>query len=91
MDILGALWHLLNFFAPAFVVGPLAAAMAKVFWRSELRHLTWLNLALRASLACASALLIGMLVEGRDGRMSTYLAMALACAGALWWSLRRLP
>jgi hypothetical protein len=90
MDILGALWHLLNFFAPAWVVGALAAALAKVFWRSELRGLTWLKLALRASLACAAVLVVGMVIEGRDGRMSTYLAMVLACAGALWWSLRRL-
>jgi hypothetical protein len=90
MDILGALWHLLNFFAPAIVVGPLAAAGAKVFWRHELRGLTWLKLALRAALACGAVLLVGMVLGGRDGRMSTYLAMVLACAATLWWSLWRL-
>ncbi|MEY2690671.1 MAG: hypothetical protein RL375_4871 [Pseudomonadota bacterium] len=90
MDILGALWHLLNFIAPAWVVGAVAAALAKVFWRSELRGLTWLKLGLRASVACMAVLLVGLVVEGRDGRMSTYLVMVLACAVSLWWSLRRL-
>jgi hypothetical protein len=89
MDFLGALWHLINFLAPAFVVGPLAAAGAKVFWRRELRGLTWLKLATLAALACTAALLIGLLLEGRDGRMSTYLAMVLACALTLWWQLWR--
>ena len=30
-----------------------------------------------------------LLLEGRDGRMSTYLAMVLACALTLWWQLWR--
>jgi hypothetical protein len=89
MDFLGAFWHLLNFLAPAVVVGPLAAALAKVFWRRELRGLTWLKLATHATLACAAALFVGLLLEGRDGRMSTYLAMVLACALTLWWRLWR--
>jgi glucose-6-phosphate-specific signal transduction histidine kinase len=89
MDIFGALWHLLNFFAPAVVVGMLAAALAKVFWQREFRGLTWLKLALRAVAACAVALVLGLVLEGRDGRMSTYLAMVLACSVTLWWSLWR--
>jgi glucose-6-phosphate-specific signal transduction histidine kinase len=89
MDLLGAFWHLLNFIAPALVVGPLAAALAKVFWRRELSGLTWLKLALRASAACAATLLLGLVLEGRDGRMSTYFVMCLACAGSLAWSLLR--
>jgi hypothetical protein len=89
MDFFTALWHLLNFLAPALVVGPLAAALAKVFWLRELRGLTWLNLALRAAAACAVVLALGLVLEGRDGRMSTYLAMVLACSATLWWSLWR--
>ncbi|MEY4750259.1 MAG: hypothetical protein RIQ60_2473 [Pseudomonadota bacterium] len=89
MTLLGALWHFMNFLAPALVVGPLAAALAKVFWHRELRGLTWLKLATHAALACSAALALGLLLEGRDGRMSTYLAMVLACALTLWWQLWR--
>jgi hypothetical protein len=89
MDFFGALWHLFNFFAPAVVVGSLAAALAKVFWLRELRGLTWLKLALRAAAASGVALMLGLVLEGRDGRMATYLAMVLACSATLWWSLWR--
>jgi hypothetical protein len=60
-----------------------------VFWLREFRGLTWLKLALRAVIACVLALLLGLLLDGRDGRMSTYLAMVLACSATLWWSLWR--
>ena len=86
MGPLDALWHLLNLFAPAFGLGFIAAALAKLLWRNELRAAGWLRLGLVASLACTAALLAGLLGFGRDGKMATYGAMVLATAAALWWS-----
>jgi hypothetical protein len=83
MGPLDALWHLLNFFAPALGVGVLAPLFAKALWRSALRGrlpalIGW------TTLACAVALVGGLVVLGRDGRMATYGAMVVAAALALW-------
>ena len=86
MDPLDALWHLLNFWAPAVGVGALAAALSKLLWRRELAGVRWRRLALAGSLAAAVALLAGLVLSGRDGRMLTYAAMVAACALAQWWA-----
>ncbi len=85
MDPLDALWHLLNFIAPAFGVAALAAALAKTFWRRELATVPWRRLALAGSVASLAALIAGLVLTGHDGRMSSYAAMLVACALALWW------
>ena len=81
-----ALNHLVGLFLPALVVGPLAAALTKLIWRSELRAVRWRRLAGWATAACALALLAGLVVFGRDGTMATYAAMTLAGACALLWA-----
>ena len=49
-------------------------------------------LALKASSAGMLALLLGLVVLERDGRMGTYVLMVVSVALALWWfGLRRLP
>ena len=75
-----ALNHLLGLFLPAFVVGPLAAALAKAVWRRELRAVRWRRLALWALSASALASIGGLAAFGRDGMMATYGAMVIACA-----------
>jgi hypothetical protein len=67
------------------VVGPLAAALAQLVWREELRRLRWTWLAAWSAAAGALALLGGLVVFGRDGAMATYGAMAAASALTLWW------
>lgn len=86
MDILGAIWHLLNFGAPAVFIGLFASLAAKVLWRrhlagtSVLRLWTWsAGLALAAAVAC-------LVVFGRDGKIAGYSAMVLANAAGLWWA-----
>jgi hypothetical protein len=80
-----ALNHLLGLFMPALVVGPLAAALAKLCWRADLLGVRWARLAAWASVASAGVLLAGLVVFGRDGMMATYGAMVFAAALALWW------
>jgi hypothetical protein len=91
MGPLDALWHALNFFAPAIGVALLAAGGAKLLWRRELAGVAWHRLALWGTLAGAAALVGGLIVFGRDGKMATYGALVAATALALWWAgfLRR--
>ena len=85
LEPLDALWHLLNFFAPALGVGILAPTLAKLLWRSELRAIAWSRLVAVALGAAALALIGGLLVLGQDGRIATYGAMVAATARGLWW------
>ena len=85
MGPLDALWHLLNLLLPAAGLGAIAAALSKLLWRAALRGVPWRRLAAWASVAAGVALVAGLVLTGRDGRMATYAAMVLASAGALWW------
>lgn len=82
------IWHLLNFFAPAFGIGVIAAGLTKLIWRRELRHRTWLKLSLVGVAACSVVAVLGLFVFGQDGKMLTYAGMALACAVTLQLLMR---
>jgi hypothetical protein len=86
MGPVDALWHALNFFAPALGVALVAASAAKLLWRRDLAAVRWHRLALWAALAGAAALVAGFVVFGRDGKMATYAALAVSAALALWWA-----
>jgi hypothetical protein len=88
---LDAIWHLLNFFAPAVVVGLLTAASAKLIWRKALCSISWVRLSAWASASGAVALIAALMLLGRDGRMTGYAAMLLACSVSLWWVGLRSP
>jgi hypothetical protein len=81
-----AFWHLTNFFAPAVVLGAIAAAAAKLIWRRELGSVRLVRLWAWAGGAAALASIGGLLAFEHDGRMATYGAMVLASALALWWA-----
>lgn len=84
MGPLDAFWHVLNLFMPAVGVGGLGAAAVKLLWRRELAGVAWRRLALWGTGAGAGALLAGLLLFGRDGRMATYGLLVLAVALAFW-------
>ena len=86
MSPLDLIWHLANFFAPALGLGLLAPALAKLLWRHTLRQRAYWRLAAWTGAAAAAALLVGVLVLERDGRMGTYVVMTVATALALWWA-----
>lgn len=85
MGPLDAIWHLLNFFLPAAGVAAITAALAKLVWRTALRPVRWWLLARAGAAGGAGALLLGLVVFGRDGRMATYALLCAAVAGAIWW------
>ena len=86
MNPVDAFWHIANFFAPALVVGYLAAGATKLLWRNELRATGWLRLGAWPSAAMAVVSVLGLVVFEHDGKMLTYAAMIVACAMALWWA-----
>ena len=90
MGPMDAIWHLLNLFGPAFGLGLLAPLFAKLLWRRELKSRPWAALAQRCVAAGMGVTLVGLVVFGQDGRMVTYAALVVACAGTLWFNgLRR--
>lgn len=86
MNPVDAFWHIANFFAPALVVGYLAAGASKLLWRDELGAIGWLRLGAWPSAAMAVVSVLGLVVFEHDGKVLTYGAMVLACAIALWWA-----
>jgi hypothetical protein len=80
-----ALWHLLNFFAPAAGVGLLAPAMAKLLWWRDLKTVSWARLSLWSIACCAAVLVGGLVLFGHDGKIATYAVMVAACALTMWW------
>jgi hypothetical protein len=84
MGPLDAIWHTLNFFAPALGVAVLAASAAKLVWRHELASVRWHRLALWSAIAGMATLIGGLVAFGRDGKMITYGGLVVATAVALW-------
>jgi hypothetical protein len=86
MGPIDALWHLLNFIAPALAVGGMSAALVKLAWRRELAGTRWSRLAVWACGAGVAASVAALLVFGRDGTVAGYALLVAASALALWWS-----
>jgi uncharacterized membrane protein len=84
MSLLGLLDHLLNFVAPALVVGLLVAAIAPMLMKKARPNHSWLTQSAMNSVACGLVLLGGLVVFGHDGKMLTYAAMVLTCASCQW-------
>ena len=82
-------WHLVNFFATSLLFGLVVAGGAKLAWRQVLHAVRWHVLAARVGGAAALVTVTGLVVFGRDGRMSTYGLMVLAGAAALAWTAWR--
>lgn len=83
---LDAIWHLLNFFGPAFGVGCVSALIAKLAWRADLRTRSVLRLAAWSTGSAAIGQVAALVVFGRDGRMAGYAVLVVAAALGLWWA-----
>ena len=67
------------------MTGVLSATLAKLFWRSDRRTVSWTRLCLVGAVAATIALFVGLVVTGHDGRMATYAGMVAVTAVSLWW------
>ena len=89
MGPIDALWHVLNFLAPATVTAALLAA-----WRAISDKKSRNPSAIRSSFAIfftvgAAVLTAGLMMLGHDGRMLSYAALVLAQGSALALVWRR--
>ena len=91
MHPITALWHFVNFLAPAIGIGCIAAGLAKLIWRRDFKGVAWLRLSAGTGAAMAAVSAAGLVLLGHDGKMATYAAMVLACAFVLWWAGRPKP
>ena len=88
MGPIAALAHLIDFAAPALglALGLTLSAhlgLKKVAGAPAFK----VQLVINASV-CLAVLLAGLLLFGRDGKMLTYTAMAVACASSQWLMAR---
>jgi hypothetical protein len=88
MSLFGLLDHLLNFIAPAWVVGFLLAAAAPLLMKKSRPHHSWLMQGAINSGANVLVLLAGLVLFGHDGKMATYAAMVLVCASSQWFAAK---
>lgn len=89
MSTIDALWHLLDFVAPMFVVGTLTALSARLVWRRSLRSTPVLRLASFATAGAVVGYVVALAWLGRDGSVTAYAAMVIAAALTVGWVLMR--
>lgn len=84
MGPLASLNHLLNFAAPALALAVLLALGGRLFLKKSASALSWwAQVAINFIVGCA-VLAAGLAWLGRDGKMVTYAALAVACASSQW-------
>ena len=88
MGPIDSFFHLLNFAAPALVVGVLVALAARIFMKNRPSAQSLLAQVAINFVVCLLALVGGLWFFGHDGKMATYAALVLACATSQWWLSR---
>lgn len=84
MDPIAVLNHLFNFLAPALWLALLLPLLARLFMKKRpLARSLYAQIAINF-VASVAVLVLGLLVFGADGKMLTYLAMALVGASSQW-------
>lgn len=88
MSLLDLLNHILNLFAPALGVALGLATAARWTVRRPPGTLPWWKQVLVIAAVGALVMLLGLMLTGRDARISTYAALVLVCASTQWALLR---
>jgi len=78
------LWHLSGFLAPAAAVALLVSLAARAFLPEGARPGSWVAAWVVDFLAGSGALLVTLILTGRDATMVAYAALVLACATSQW-------
>ena len=88
MGPLDALYHAVNFMAPAAALAVLLALGGRLIRSKAALALSWrAQVAINFAVGCA-VLVAGLVVLGRDGKMLTYAALVLGCATCQWVLVR---
>lgn len=80
MGLIDLFFHLLNFAAPALVVGALTALAARIFMKNRSKAHSMYAQAAINFVVCLLVLVGGLWLFGHDGKMATYAVLVLACA-----------
>lgn len=86
MGLLLSINHLLNFLAPAFVLGALMPFLGRWMGFAAAWPARWWQQSLLHALLGWAVLLAGLWLGGRDAMMASYGALVLA-SGTLQWAL----
>jgi len=84
MGPLDFLMHLGGFLAPAAGVALLVSLSARLMLGRNASGSSWWSSAAIDFVAGSAALVAGLVLFGRDGKMLTYAALVLACATSQW-------
>lgn len=84
MSTIDFLNHLLSFAAPAVFVGVLLAGGARLVWRKKTHLLPWYHMASVNTLLGILVLVMGLVLTGQDGRISTYAALVIVLGTCQW-------
>jgi len=87
MSPLDAFWHITNLFAPAWGLAALLAVAIKGLWRREAKSLGWRKLWAWGAAGGSVAVVISLILFGRDGRMAGYALLVLGVALPGWYLL----
>jgi hypothetical protein len=87
MSPLDAFWHLANLFAPAWGLAALLALAIKAVWRREAGGLRWMRLWGWGAAGGALAVIVSLVLLGRDGKAAGYALLVLGVALPQWWLL----
>ena len=87
MSPVDAFWHITNLFAPAWGLAALLALAIKGLWRREAKSLGWRKLWAWGAAGGSAAVVISLVVFGRDGRRAGYAALVLGVALPQWYLL----
>ena len=87
MSPLDAFWHIANLFAPAWGLAALLALAIKGLWRRQAKSLAWRRLWLWGAAGGTAAVILALVLLGRDGKMAGYALLVLGVAVPQWWLL----
>lgn len=87
MSLFDAFWHIANLFAAAWGVAALSAAAIKALWRREAGGVRWRRLWGWGAAGGCAAVVISLVLLGRDGKMAGYGLLLLGVALPQWWVL----
>ena len=88
MGPLDLLNHVLNFLAPALWLSGAVTLFAWFFMGKRSVALSFSARVVANFVVSVVALMLGLWLFGRDGKMATYTSMVLLCATSQWFLLR---
>jgi hypothetical protein len=84
MGWIDAILHAVGLMLPAFAVALMVTFAGRFFKKNRPLALTFTAQSAINFVVCLAVLLIGLVLTGRDGKMMTYAAMAIASGTVQW-------